>query len=123
MQISSTNSGLSTSTGLNSALVPVARRPAEDVSAADVGEKQAASTVTDARASQRVAPSTAVLSGEASRALLLARQRAGVVGDVQTDAVENAAVAQRAVAAYNTVAGQEQRFELDEMLVGIDVFA
>jgi hypothetical protein len=122
MQISSTNSGLTSNTGLNSALVPVTRRPVEDLSA-ETGEKQAASVVTDARATQRVAPTTAVLSGEASRALVLARQRAGVAGDVQKDEAVNAVVAQRAVTAYNTVAEQEQRFELDEVLVGVDVFA
>lgn len=129
MQISSTNSGLPassrlpTGSALSSALVPAARRDAAEASA-NSNENQAASASKDARALQQVAPPLAVLSGEASRALVLARQRAGVnTGSVQTDNAANAAAAQRALAEYNTVAGQEQRFELDGVLVGVDVFA
>jgi hypothetical protein len=128
MQIASTNSGLPANSRLptgsapNSALVPAAPRQAAEA-AANSNESQAASASKDARALQQVAPPLAVLSGEASRALVLARQRADVGGSVQADSAGNAAAAQRALAAYNTVAGQEQRFELDEVLVGVDVYA
>jgi hypothetical protein len=56
---------------------------------------------------------------------VLARQRAGfdaLVGIVQIAQPGSEAAAQRAVAEYNTVAAQEQRFELDEVLSGVDVF-
>lgn len=128
MQISSANSGVSSSSGLypNTGLsesVPAQRKSAADVSAS-ANENRTVSTASDARAVQQVAPPLATPDGEAARALVLARQRAGsasgLTGGLQTD---SAATAQRAVAAYNTVAGQEQRFELDEVLVGIDVFA
>lgn len=128
MQIVSTNSGLppgsglSASSGLGSTLVPAARRPADDPAATEHTQR-AAATAREAGVAQQVAPALALLNGEASRALVLARQRASEGGGyVQTDKVGSEAAAQRALAAYNTVAGQEQRYELDEMLVGIDVF-
>ena len=124
MQIASTNPGLPPGSGLSSSsgLVPAARRPASEPQSTD-NAQQAASAAREAGTAQQVPPALALLNGEASRALILARQRASDGGGfVQMDQQRDGGAAQRALAAYNMVAGQEQRYELDEMLVGIDVF-
>ena len=121
MQISSTNSGSFSSSGLYPTVLPTTRKPDVGLSAnADV----AASAASKARTLQQVAPPVAATSSDASHGLVLARQRAGVDAFVaQIGQSGNEAAAQRAVAEYATVAVQEQRFELDEVLTGVDVFA
>jgi len=130
MQISSANAGFVPSSGPPIAL-PTARKPAVEPSSnghADV------SSAVNARALPQIAPPVvsadasinAANNADASRALVLARQREGVgdlPGNVQTSRLNSGAAAQRAVMEYNNVATQEQRFELSSVLAGIDVFA
>lgn len=123
MQISSTRSGL------YPAVLPATRGPG---TGAPVLPNANGATADDALSLRPVvAPDAApgVASDpntDSSRALLLARQRDGVevlTGVVQSGQSGNEAAARRAVAEYNTVALQGQRFESDGVLVGIDVFA
>ena len=130
MQISSTNAGFFAGSGLSVAL-PTARRPAVELSNnahADV------SSATNARALQQKAPPIAPVNtsvnaandADGSRMLVLARQREGfdgLSGNVQIHKPGNEVAARRAVAEYNNVAMQEQRFELNSVLAGVDVFA
>jgi hypothetical protein len=124
MHISSATSGAASRPGLYPALVPASRRDATDT-VANAADKRALSVTSEARSLQQVAPPVAE-NGDASRALVLARQREGSIGlagSVESGGVGDAAAAQRAVAQYAAVASTEQRFELTEVLAGIDVFA
>ena len=137
MQISSTRSGL------YPARVPSTPTPGAvpsqntDGSANSVAETGAL-PIESSRLPQQIPRST----GDVSRALVSARQRAGLVSFVessQTGYVRTrlgnevqrgglgadssvATAAQRAVAQYRSVASQEQRFELTDVF-GLDVFA
>ncbi len=128
MQISSTNTGFISGAGQPAAL-STARRPVVELPA----NANVSSTV-NARALQQIAPLVAPVNtsvnvannADVARALVLARQREGVdglPGNVQAGRLGNEAAAQRAVREYNNVAMQEQRFELIDVLAGIDVFA
>ena len=130
MQISSTNAGLMAGSGLSVALSTTRRPAAEPPATAHTD----VSSAVNARALQQIAPPVAPTNSsvnatndaDASRALVLARQREGVDGlqsNVQTGRLGNEAVAQRAIMEYDNVATQEQRFELISVLAGIDVFA
>lgn len=119
MQISSTRSGL------YPAVLPATRGPdaAANVDANPANDPRSLQPIVAPVATPGVANNP---NADTSRALLLARQRAGadvLTGVVQSGQSGNEAAARRAVAEYNTVATQEQRFESDGVLVGIDVFA
>jgi len=129
MQISSTNAGFVAGSGLSAAL-STARRPAVERPA---NAHAGVSSAVNARALQQIAPPVAPVNtsvnaandADASRAVVLARQRAGFDGlqsNMQTGRLGNEAAAQRAVMEYNNVAAQEQRFELISVLAGVDVF-
>jgi len=123
MQISSANSRAFPISGLSPAVLPTA--PKSDVGSSS-NAAAAVSAASKARTLQQVAPPVATTDSDASRGLVLARQRAGfdaLVGNVQIGQLGSEAAAQRAVAEYTTVAVQEQRFELDDVLIGVDVFA
>lgn len=117
----------STSSRLYPAVLPAARRP--DAGASSAPNADAVST-SNARSLPPVitpvAANNTLGNGDASRALVLARQRAGLeasAGVVRINQSGNEAAAQRALAEYNTVAAQGPRFESGGVLVGIDVFA
>lgn len=126
MQISSTNSG-SSSSGLYPAVLPAVRKQAVGASPGVDADVTAAS---NARSLQQVVPAVAPTNvsnnADAYGALILARQRGGYdtsVASVQAGRLDNGAAAQRAVQEYTNVAVQEQRFELSGVLAGIDLFA
>jgi len=125
MQISSTNTGFVTGSGLSVAL-PTARRPAVELSGnAHADVSSAANTRTLQRITPPVAPVNTLVNAanDADGSLVLARQREGLDGLSSTNKPGNEVTAQRAVAEYNNVAMQEQRFELNSVLAGVDVFA
>ncbi len=130
MQISSTNAGLMAGSGMSVAL-STARRPTTEQPATTHTD---VSSAVNARALQQIASPVvptntsvnAANDADASRALVLARQREevdGLQGNLQAGRLGNEAVAQRAIMEYDNVATQEQRFELISVLAGIDVFA
>jgi len=127
MQISSTNSGSYSSSDLYPAVLPAVRKQAVGASANVDADITAAS---NARSLQQVVPAVAATyvstNADASRVLVLERQRTGfgsAPGNVQIGRLGNEAAAQRAVLEYRNVATQEQRVELSGVLAGIDVFA
>lgn len=127
MQISFANTGSYFSPGPfaspGTAVEPTVRKPDAGPSS---DANRAVLAASDARTLQRIAPPVTPTNSEASRALVLARQQAGfdgLSGVVPVGQSGNEAAVQRAVAEYSAVATQEQRFELDDVLAGIDVFA
>jgi len=130
MQISSTNARFVPNSGPSIAL-PTVRKPAVELS---TNGHAGVSSAVNAPALPQIPPpvvsadtaTNVANNADASRALMQARQRAGVgdlPGNVQTSGLNSRAGAQRAVTEYNNVATQEQRFELSSVLAGIDVFA
>jgi len=130
MQTSSINAGLVAGPGLSAAL-STARKPAVELSATAHTD---VSSAVNARTLQQIAPPIAPVNtvvnaahnADAAGALVLARQREGLdslQSNVPTGRPGNEAAAQRAIMEYSNVATQEQRFELSNVLAGIDVFA